>query len=64
MSIIGTMFAGVVLAQEVERRPFQPADVHRIKTVGDIALSPDGEWMVYQALQSLNVPTQLIIYPG
>lgn len=30
-----------------ERRFFQPADVHRLKDVGDLAISPDGEWVAY-----------------
>ncbi|MGI9248171.1 MAG: S9 family peptidase [Woeseiaceae bacterium] len=37
-----------VLAQDVERRLFQPEDIHRIKKVADIAISPDGEWIAYQ----------------
>jgi len=32
------------LAENIERRPFQPAEVHRVEEVGDIAISPDGEW--------------------
>lgn len=35
-------------AQEAGRRPFQPEDVHRIEDVGDIAVSPDGEWIAYR----------------
>ncbi|MEE8487044.1 MAG: S9 family peptidase, partial [Gemmatimonadota bacterium] len=51
-TISGFLFAGLlsgsVLAQDVERRLFQPEDVHRIKHVGDIAISPDGEWIAYR----------------
>lgn len=39
--------AGDVCAKESKPRPFQPADVHRIKDVGDVALSPDGGWVAY-----------------
>lgn len=35
------------LAQETNSRQFTPADVHRMKSVGDIAVSPDGEWVAY-----------------
>ncbi|NCF74762.1 MAG: hypothetical protein GWP67_14830, partial [Gammaproteobacteria bacterium] len=35
------------LAEDPERRLFQPEDIHRIKDVGDIAISPDGEWVAY-----------------
>ena len=39
---------GRVLADDADRPLFQPADVHRIKGVGDIAISPDGGWIAYQ----------------
>ena len=42
------LLSGSVLAQDVERRQFQPEDVHRINDVGDIAISPDGEWIAYR----------------
>jgi len=29
-------------------RKFQPADIHLLKNVGDIAVSPDGEWVAYR----------------
>ena len=35
------------LAQDGDRRLFSPEDVHRIAEVGDIAVSPDGEWIAY-----------------
>ena len=38
---------GNLLADDLERRPFQPEDIHRLKDVGDIAISPDGEWVAY-----------------
>jgi len=38
---------GSLLADDLERRPFQPDDIHRLKDVGDIAISPDGEWVAY-----------------
>ena len=39
---------GIATARAAEPRPFQPADVHRIKAVSDIAVSPDGNWVAYQ----------------
>ncbi len=38
---------GNLLADDLERRPFQPEDIHLLKDVGDIAISPDGEWVAY-----------------
>jgi len=48
------MTFGNLLADDLERRFFQPEDIHRIKDVGDIAISPDGEWVVY-GVESTNV---------
>ncbi len=42
------LLAGDVLAQDVGAVVFQPEDVHRINDVGDIAISPDGEWVAYR----------------
>jgi dipeptidyl aminopeptidase/acylaminoacyl peptidase len=39
--------SGFAMAQDGERRPFQPEDVHRIQSVGGIAVSPDGNWVAY-----------------
>lgn len=33
--------------QDSNRRRFQPEDVHRIRDVGDMAISPDGGWVAY-----------------
>ncbi|MDH3440171.1 MAG: S9 family peptidase, partial [Gammaproteobacteria bacterium] len=45
------LFAGTLPAmswsQENGLRIFTPEDVHRIQRVGDIAISPDGEWVAY-----------------
>ena len=46
--LIAGLLPASVLAQEAERRLFQPEDVHRLNSVGDIAISPDGEWVVYR----------------
>jgi dipeptidyl aminopeptidase/acylaminoacyl peptidase len=40
--------AGTAAAQEGGGRVFQPDDVHRILSVDDIAVSPDGNWVAYQ----------------
>lgn len=39
---------GVALTAQADLKPFEPADVHRIKAVSDIAISPDGQWVAYQ----------------
>ena len=51
--LLGLTF-GNLLADDAERWPFQPEDIHRIKDVGDIAISPDGEWVAY-SVGSTNV---------
>ena len=48
------LFSGSVLAQDSERRLFQPEDIHRIKYVGDISISADGEWIAY-GVETTNV---------
>ncbi|MBT5219082.1 MAG: S9 family peptidase, partial [Woeseia sp.] len=45
--VLACLFFTNILAQEGARRPFQPEDIHRLNSVGDIATSPDGEWLVY-----------------
>ena len=45
--LLTTLVAVNVLAKDVEKQLFQPEDVHRIKSVDDIAISPDGEWVAY-----------------
>ncbi len=41
-------FSSGVQCQQVERLSFQPEDVHRISSVSDIAISPDGGWVAYK----------------
>jgi len=43
LSLIGS--AG--LAQDEPDRRFRPVDMHRILDVGDLAISPDGDWIAY-----------------
>ena len=45
---------GNLLADDSERRLFHPEDIHRIKDVGDITISPDGEWVAY-SVKSTNI---------
>jgi len=52
--LLAASISGSALAQDVERRLFQPEDVHRVKNVGDIAISPDGEWVAY-SVRTTNV---------
>jgi len=46
-TLIGLAISIGALAQETDSRQFTAADVHRMKSVGDIAVSPDGEWIAY-----------------
>ena len=46
--------SGDVLAKDTGRQPFRPEDVHRLQQVGDISISPDGEWVAY-AVATTNV---------
>lgn len=41
-------FCAAALAQDDGRRAFEPADVHRIQSISQPAISPDGEWIAYQ----------------
>jgi len=52
--LILVAIAGDVLAKDTERQAFRPADVHRLQQVGDISISPDGEWVAY-AVGTTNV---------
>jgi len=52
--LLTTLVAVNVLAKDVDKGLFEPEDVHRIKSVGDIAISPDGEWVAY-SVGSTNV---------
>ena len=51
ISRLGVLFAVLIscgaLAENGQRRLFQPEDIHRIKDVGNIEVSPDGEWVAY-----------------
>ena len=51
---LASLVSSGALAEDPERRLFQPEDIHRIKDVGDIAISPDGEWVAY-GVESTNV---------
>ncbi|MGI9262153.1 MAG: S9 family peptidase [Woeseiaceae bacterium] len=46
-SITVTTMPRIAIAQDSDLRLFQPEDVHRIKSVGDITISPDGDWIAY-----------------
>jgi len=46
-ALLVTLLASAVAAKDGDKRPFQPADIQRIKNVGDVAISPDGEWVAY-----------------
>jgi dipeptidyl aminopeptidase/acylaminoacyl peptidase len=47
-ALLTVLLCGGALAQDDGKRLFQPEDVHRIKNVGDVAISPDGEWVAYR----------------
>ena len=46
--LLAGLRCGDVLARDVERRLLLPEDVHRINSVGDKAISPDGKWIAYR----------------
>jgi len=52
--LLAGILSGNVLAQESERRLFQPEDIHRLQYVSSIAVAPDGEWVAYR-VTSTNV---------
>ena len=52
--LLASVISSGALAENAERQLFQPEDIHRIKDVGDIAISPDGEWVAY-GVGSTNV---------
>jgi len=45
--ILASMACSIAYAKNVGKRNFQPEDVHAINDVGDIAISPDGNWVAY-----------------
>jgi dipeptidyl aminopeptidase/acylaminoacyl peptidase len=47
LAITASTFSADSLAQDEALRLFTPEDVHSIADVGDIAVSPDGEWVAY-----------------
>jgi len=52
--ILAGLLSCGALAQDSAQRLFQPDDVHRIKKVGDMAVSPDGQWVAY-GVETTNV---------
>lgn len=46
LAVAGLQFGDRVGAAEL--RTLEPADVHRIKSVDDVSVSPDGNWVAYQ----------------
>ncbi len=63
--LLAVMSICIAEAKDDERRLFQPEDLHKLKEVGDIEVSPDGQWVAYQ-LGTTNVnkdesPTDLFM---
>lgn len=52
--LLAGLISAIAMAQDAGRRPFQPEDVHRIEDVGDIAISPDDDWVAY-SVETANV---------
>jgi dipeptidyl aminopeptidase/acylaminoacyl peptidase len=50
--VLATLICSAAQAKEPEKRRFQAADIHRLKVVGDIALSPDGQLLAYSVTTS------------
>lgn len=47
-AILAGAISGTAVADDVEQRRLQPEDVHRVKDVDEVAVSPDGEWIAYR----------------
>ncbi len=47
LPILFTLTSMSAPAQQPSQRPFTPEDIHRIRSVGDLAISPDGDWVAY-----------------
>ena len=45
--MVVALVSSAALAEDAGHQLFQPEDVHRIKNVGDVEVSPDGEWVAY-----------------
>ncbi len=45
--LLGLCNLSAAAVPENERRSFETADVHRLENVGNLAISPDGEWVAY-----------------
>ncbi len=45
--LLALALSAAVSAKDDDRRLLQPDDIHRIKSVGGMALSPDGDWVAY-----------------
>ena len=39
--------AAALAGAQSERRPFAPEDIHRVREVRELAISPDGDWIAY-----------------
>lgn len=77
--VIFTALCGNLMAQAPTKRTLKPSDVYNLKSIGDPQVSPEGKWVaytlstvdsaaeseqMYQALRSLGVPTQQVVYPN
>jgi dipeptidyl aminopeptidase/acylaminoacyl peptidase len=47
VSLLTVFFPVVALAKDADRRLLKVEDIHRINVVGEIAISPDGDWLAY-----------------
>lgn len=51
--LLASLACGAAPAGDTQRRPFQPSDVHRVMNVGDVGISPDGQWVAYSVGRTL-----------
>jgi hypothetical protein len=45
--LLAGIVTGVIAQNSPGKRPLQPSDVYRLKSVGSPQVSPDGSWVAY-----------------
>ena len=47
VTLLAFVFPAGASAKDADRRPLEVEDIHRLNAVGEIAISPDGDWLAY-----------------
>jgi len=51
LRLVGALLVGGAAAVTgQERRPLSPFDLYRLRTAGNVAVSPDGRWALYRVV--------------